>query len=161
MPLYFESSPTTLGLYQKVGFELLQRSITHKAVDLGTPTDVDVPLMIRMPAAANGLTFEQWQAKGYPQFEGKTGEPSVLAAIGGDKLAEILASLTKACGGESNLIALASMASSIGMDKLPALIGLMSVSDPVPEAQAAKIEPAAAVKPTETITETTVEIAQL
>ncbi|KAM5345842.1 hypothetical protein ACJ41O_011703 [Fusarium nematophilum] len=173
IPMYFESSPTTLGLYQKVGFELLQRSVTHKAADLGTPSDVAVPLCIRMPAAANGIKFEEWQAKGFPKFESRPVDTSVLAkaaagvaAGGGVDLLGLLENLTKACGGEKNLVSLATMASGIGIDKLPELLGLMGISTPAKAdetkepAPVAKPTEGAAVKPTEAAVETTVEVVQ-
>ncbi|KAM0428921.1 hypothetical protein ACHAPT_006721 [Fusarium lateritium] len=165
IPLYFESSPTTLGLYQKVGFEVLDRQVVHKASDLGTPEDVVVPLCIRMPAAANGMTFEEWQAKGYPKFETRPVDTSILAkaasaAAGGGDLLGLLEKLTKACGGEKNLMALASMASNIGVEKLPELLSLMGISSPEPAPAVPKAEPAVVVKPTETTVETTVEVVQ-
>lgn len=168
--MYFESSPTTLGLYTKMGFVELEKHIVHKAEDLGTPEDVVVPLCIRMPAAANGLTFEEWQAKGYPKFETKPIDTRILAkaasaAAGGADLVGLLENLTTACGGEKNLMALASMASTIGVDKLPGLLSLTGISSPepaaagAPAAAAPKAEPVV-VKPTETTVETTVEVAQ-
>ncbi|KAJ3462480.1 hypothetical protein MRS44_007266 [Fusarium solani] len=167
IPMYFESSPTTLGLYKKVGFEELKKQVIHAAEDLGTPEDVVVPLCIRMPAAANGMSFEEWQAKGYPKFETRPIDTSILAkaasaAAGGTDLLGLLENLTTACGGEKNLMALASMASTIGVDKLPGLLSLMGISSPEPAAvapAAPKAEPAV-VKPTETTVETTVEVAQ-
>ncbi|KAJ4328318.1 hypothetical protein N0V84_001189 [Fusarium piperis] len=165
IPMYFESSPTTLGLYKKVGFKELEKQVVHKAEDLGTPEDVVVPLCIRMPAAANGMTFEEWQAKGYPKFETRPIDTSILAkaasaAAGGADLLGLLEDLTTACGGEKNLMALASMASTIGVDKLPGLLSLMGISSPeTAAAPAPKAEPAV-VKPTETTVETTVEVAQ-
>jgi hypothetical protein len=69
LPVYFESSPSTVKLYEKMGFETLRDKIVHKAEVLGTPTDVEVPLMVRMPKGA-GMTFEEWVAKGYPPLKG-------------------------------------------------------------------------------------------
>lgn len=68
MPVYFESSPSTVGLYRKMGFELLPEKIVHKAEVLGTEQDITVPLMVKMPSIAGGLTFAQWRAAGYPEF---------------------------------------------------------------------------------------------
>lgn len=140
VPLYFESSPSTLGLYQKVGFELLERTIVHKAADIGTPEDITVPLMIRMPSDAKGMTFEEWKGKGFPKFGSETttksGETPAVPEIGGEKLLELLANLTQACGGEKNLMALAQMASAIGPDNLPKLLAAMGISSPEPATQA-------------------------
>ncbi|CAM1509032.1 Fc.00g027710.m01.CDS01 [Cosmosporella sp. VM-42] len=96
VPLYFESSPSTLGLYQKVGFELLKENVVHKAGLLGYPTDVTVPLMVRMPSAAGGLTLEEWHDQGYPKFTGKALDISALAALaaaGADKNPDLIAAM--------------------------------------------------------------------
>jgi hypothetical protein len=68
LPVYFESSPSTVKLYEKMGFERLKESVVHKAEVLGTDTDIEVPLMVKMPSSAGGLTFEEWRAKGYPAW---------------------------------------------------------------------------------------------
>jgi hypothetical protein len=68
LPLYFESSPSTINLYKKMGFELLPETIVHKAEVLGTEKDIEVPLMVKMPSAAGGITFEQWRREGCPEF---------------------------------------------------------------------------------------------
>jgi GNAT superfamily N-acetyltransferase len=68
LPVYFESSPSTVNLYKKAGFELLSEKIVHKAETLGTPTDIEVPLMVKMPSVAAGMTFEEWRRNGYPAF---------------------------------------------------------------------------------------------
>jgi hypothetical protein len=52
-----------------MGFELLEEKIVHKAEVLGTETDIEVPLMVKMPSAAGGLSFAEWREKGYPAFE--------------------------------------------------------------------------------------------
>ncbi len=51
-----------------MGFELLPETIVHSAEVLGTAEDIVVPLMVRMPSIAGGLTFAQWRAAGYPEF---------------------------------------------------------------------------------------------
>jgi hypothetical protein len=68
LPVYFESSPSTVNLYKKAGFELLSEKIVHKAETLGTPSDIEVPLMVKMPSVAAGMTFEEWRRNGYPAF---------------------------------------------------------------------------------------------
>ncbi|KAK4462283.1 hypothetical protein QBC42DRAFT_201509 [Cladorrhinum samala] len=73
LPLYFEASPSTVGLYEKVGYQRLKEKIVHKAEVLGTETDIEVPLMVRMPKAANGMGFYEWKEKGYPSFNQVTG----------------------------------------------------------------------------------------
>lgn len=146
-----------------MGFELLDRKVVHKAADLGTEEDVTVPLMIRMPKAAKGMKFEEWQAAGYPKFEVEDASTAWLtAAVGGEELLNLLDKLIKACGGEKNLMSLAKMATAIGPDNLPQLLGLLGLAPPPPEpkeeAEAkteTKAEPTAEVKPTEAAKEET------
>ncbi|KZZ98783.1 Acyl-CoA N-acyltransferase [Moelleriella libera RCEF 2490] len=68
LPIYVESSPSTVNFYKKLGFELLPETVVHKAEVLGIEDDVSVPLMVKMPSAARGLTFEEWRRTGYPDF---------------------------------------------------------------------------------------------
>ncbi|KAF6820122.1 GNAT family [Colletotrichum plurivorum] len=68
IPLYFESSPSTYKLYEKMGYETLDEKIVHKAELVDSDTDDVVPLMVKMPACANGMTFKEWRAAGYPPF---------------------------------------------------------------------------------------------
>ena len=49
IPVYFESSPTTVKLYERVGMRRLKEEIVHKAADLGTKEDVVVPLIVYVP----------------------------------------------------------------------------------------------------------------
>ena len=67
LPAYLESSPKAYPLYQKLGFEKLSESIVHKPDVTGGETDVEVPLMVKMPSCAHGVGFEEWAKKGYPQ----------------------------------------------------------------------------------------------
>lgn len=73
LPLYGEASPSSVGLYEKLGYERLKEKVVHKAELLGTETDIEVPLMVRMPKAANGMSFYEWKEKGYPSFNVATG----------------------------------------------------------------------------------------
>ncbi|KAM3474036.1 hypothetical protein MY5147_004486 [Beauveria neobassiana] len=68
LPVYFESSPSTVGLYKKMGFEVLEEQIVHEAALLGTDEDIVVPLMVRMPSCAKGMKFKEWCETGYPEF---------------------------------------------------------------------------------------------
>nr|KMM69654.1 hypothetical protein CPAG_05968 [Coccidioides posadasii RMSCC 3488] len=70
LPVYFEASPSTVKMYEKMGFETLKETIVHRAEDLGIKEDITVPLMVRMPSCAGGQTFEEWRAKGYPAWSG-------------------------------------------------------------------------------------------
>ena len=69
LPVYFESSPSTVNLYRKMGFEVLPEEIVHKAENLGTEADIEVPLMVRMPSAAGGISFTEWRNQGFPKFD--------------------------------------------------------------------------------------------
>jgi len=71
LPVYFESSPSTVKLYQKMGFERLNESVIHKAEVLGTTSDIEVPLMVKMPSCAGGMTFDEWRTAGYPDLKRK------------------------------------------------------------------------------------------
>ncbi|KAK9422937.1 hypothetical protein SUNI508_04604 [Seiridium unicorne] len=68
LPIYLESSPTTMPLYKKMGFVILKEKIVHKKDILGTEADIEVSLMVRMPSFAD-ITFDEWRAQGYPDFE--------------------------------------------------------------------------------------------
>ncbi|KAK0634302.1 hypothetical protein B0T17DRAFT_501983 [Bombardia bombarda] len=68
LPIYFEASPSSIGLYEKLGYERLKETIVHKAELMGTPEDIVVPLVVRMPSQAKGMTFYEWKAQGYPSF---------------------------------------------------------------------------------------------
>ncbi|KAK1750343.1 hypothetical protein QBC47DRAFT_464855 [Echria macrotheca] len=68
LPIYFEASPSVVNLYLKLGYEKLKEEIVHKGDVLGLEEDIVVPLMVRMPAAANGMGFYEWREKGYPRF---------------------------------------------------------------------------------------------
>lgn len=68
--MYLESTPPLKLFYEKNGFEALPETIVHKAEVLGTNEDVEVPLMVRMPARAGGMSFQEWRAKGYPSWRG-------------------------------------------------------------------------------------------
>ncbi|KAK3396884.1 hypothetical protein B0T20DRAFT_356618 [Sordaria brevicollis] len=68
LPIYFESSPSSIGLYEKAGYEILKETIVHKAETLGVEEDIVVPLVVRMPSSANGMSFYEWKEKGYPNF---------------------------------------------------------------------------------------------
>ncbi|PGH15518.1 hypothetical protein AJ80_05535 [Polytolypa hystricis UAMH7299] len=72
LPIYFESSPSTVGLYEKMGFERLKETVVHKAELMRTDNDISVPLMVRMPSCAGGMSFYDWAAKGYPRLSAST-----------------------------------------------------------------------------------------
>ncbi|KAH9896248.1 acyl-CoA N-acyltransferase [Xylariomycetidae sp. FL2044] len=68
LPVYLESTEPGYPLYQHMGFERLTHvSLIHKAEVAGTPEDVEVPLMVKMPSQAKGMSFKEWVDKGYPE----------------------------------------------------------------------------------------------
>ncbi|KAI2472037.1 acyl-CoA N-acyltransferase [Annulohypoxylon bovei var. microspora] len=67
LPVYLESSMPGLPLYERMGFERLTHvSLIHKEESTGLP-DEEIPLMVKMPSAAKGLSFKEWADKGYPE----------------------------------------------------------------------------------------------
>lgn len=88
LPLYFEASPSTYKLYEKMGYETLSEKIVHSAELMGLPTSIEVPLMVKMPAVAGGVTFREWSAAGYPPFA-KSQSARVLVAKSGVKEAKV------------------------------------------------------------------------
>lgn len=51
-----------------MGYETIDEKLVHSAELLGLPTSIQVPLMVKMPAAVRGLTFREWRAAGFPSF---------------------------------------------------------------------------------------------
>jgi hypothetical protein len=56
LPVYMEASPTTAGMYEKMGCKHLKKQIVHKASDLGSKEDVAIPLMVKLPS--KGSSFD-------------------------------------------------------------------------------------------------------
>ncbi|KAI1499268.1 acyl-CoA N-acyltransferase [Biscogniauxia marginata] len=68
LPIYTESSQPGMPLYESLGFERLTHvKLIHKAEVLGEAQDSEVPLVVRMPSLAKGLSFEEWGKRGYSQ----------------------------------------------------------------------------------------------
>ncbi|KAI0019415.1 acyl-CoA N-acyltransferase [Xylariomycetidae sp. FL0641] len=68
LPIYLEATDSGYPLYKKMGFEKLTHArVVHKAEVAGTAADVEVPLMVKMPSKARGMTFKEWCDKGYPE----------------------------------------------------------------------------------------------
>ncbi|KAI5860446.1 acyl-CoA N-acyltransferase [Durotheca rogersii] len=68
LPLYLEATGTGLLLYEHEGFERLTHvRIIQKAEATGFETDIEVPLMVRLPSKAGGISFKEWADKGYPE----------------------------------------------------------------------------------------------
>ncbi|KAI6091116.1 acyl-CoA N-acyltransferase [Hypoxylon rubiginosum] len=79
IPMYLESSKPGLRLYESMGFERLTHvRLVHREEVTGRP-DEQIPLMMRMPSAAKGLSFKEWADSGYPksyQVKGTGGQSS-------------------------------------------------------------------------------------
>ncbi len=88
LPLYFEASPSTYKMYEKIGYQTLDEEVVHSPEVLGLPTPLRVPLMVRMPAAAKGLTFREWRESGYPSFI-KTNKKAPVVVREEPKVAQI------------------------------------------------------------------------
>ena len=65
LPIYLEATFEGMLLYEHVGFKkLTQEKVTLSESVTGIPGGADVPLMVKMPSACNGLSFEEWENKG-------------------------------------------------------------------------------------------------
>jgi GNAT superfamily N-acetyltransferase len=68
LPIYLESTTSAIPFYESIGFQAVKgESVVHKAEVTGDAEDVEVPVMFKMPSKANGVSFEEWAAKGYPE----------------------------------------------------------------------------------------------
>jgi predicted N-acetyltransferase YhbS len=71
VPVYLESSPGALPLYESLGFERLKETVVHRPEVTGEESDVEIPLMVKMPASAQGMSYAEWAASGYPSTQGQ------------------------------------------------------------------------------------------
>lgn len=46
----------------------MEEKVVHSPELMGTDAPVEVPLMVKMPRAAGGMSFKDWRAAGYPAF---------------------------------------------------------------------------------------------
>lgn len=68
LPMYLESSDAGLPLFKKAGFEMLaDEKLVYKASATGQKADKEVPVMVKLPSKANGLSFRDWANKEYPE----------------------------------------------------------------------------------------------
>ncbi|KAI1753182.1 acyl-CoA N-acyltransferase [Xylaria castorea] len=68
LSIYLESTGPGNSLYEAMGFERLTHvQIIHKAAVTGDSEDAEIPLMVKMPREAKGMTFKKWAEKGYPE----------------------------------------------------------------------------------------------
>ncbi|KAF9871432.1 GNAT family [Colletotrichum karsti] len=68
LPIYTEASDTGFSLYSSVGFERLTHvKLVHSAEARGKDEAAEVPLVVRMPKAAGGISFKRWSDAGFPK----------------------------------------------------------------------------------------------
>lgn len=68
LPLYLETSEDVAPFYEKMGCErLTDVKVIQTAEVTGAPGDVEVPLLVKMPSKAKGLSFQDWVDKGCPE----------------------------------------------------------------------------------------------
>jgi hypothetical protein len=69
LPIYLESTVDSAPFFEATGFKKLEnKTLAHTASALGAKEDIVVPLMVRMPSKANGMSFEEWQDKRFPSW---------------------------------------------------------------------------------------------
>ncbi|OAX80884.1 hypothetical protein ACJ72_04774 [Emergomyces africanus] len=66
LPVYLESTRAGMPLYTKLGFEKLSQGALLKSEVTHFASDVEAPLMAKMPSAAREMRFEEWAETGYP-----------------------------------------------------------------------------------------------
>lgn len=67
VPVYLESTHEGLPLYERTGFRKLE-GITLKPEVTHMEKDIEAPIMVRMPASAGGMAFEEWASGGYQKL---------------------------------------------------------------------------------------------
>ncbi|KAF9885571.1 hypothetical protein FE257_012777 [Aspergillus nanangensis] len=65
VPIYLESTVEGVPLYERTGFQTLQEGVTFTPEVTQLKEDIQAPLMVKMPASAGGMTFEEWAEGGY------------------------------------------------------------------------------------------------
>lgn len=65
VPIYLESTKEGRPLYERTGFQTLPEGVVFTPEVTLLKEDVQAPLMVKMPASAGGMTFEQWVDGGY------------------------------------------------------------------------------------------------
>ena len=60
LPIYLESTIEGVPLYERMGFKKLKEGVTFTPEVTNLKEDIEAPLMVRMPASAGTMTFEEW-----------------------------------------------------------------------------------------------------
>ncbi|KAI1389229.1 acyl-CoA N-acyltransferase [Hypoxylon trugodes] len=100
LPLYVETLENTASFYESMGLEkVTDHAVRFAANDIRTNIDVEIPIFVKMPSIAEGLSFEDWVFEGYPMnyeilksddqrnvsdFEGETEDDTESEDDGGD-----------------------------------------------------------------------------
>lgn len=71
VPVYLEATDKSVGVYRRLGFRLLEKTVRIKAELMDTEKDAEAPLMAKMPWCAGDLSFEDWVKQGRPPLGGK------------------------------------------------------------------------------------------
>jgi hypothetical protein len=67
LPIYLETTTSGQGLYEREGFEHVDKVIHTPAVT-GRSEDIVVPIMVKMPSQAKGISFKEWQDQKCPEL---------------------------------------------------------------------------------------------
>ncbi|SPO01217.1 uncharacterized protein DNG_03964 [Cephalotrichum gorgonifer] len=65
LPIYLESTVEGVPLYERTGFQKLKEGITLTPAVTHMKEDIEAPLMVKMPASAGGMAFEEWASGRY------------------------------------------------------------------------------------------------
>lgn len=68
LPVYLESTTQGMPLYERMGFDKMKEGITFTPAVTHLEKDTEAPLMVKMPASAGGMTFEEWADVGYKEL---------------------------------------------------------------------------------------------
>lgn len=71
VPVYLEATDKSVGVYCRLGFRVLEKTVRIKAELMDAEKDSNAPLMARMPSCADGIAFEDWVKQGRPALGGK------------------------------------------------------------------------------------------
>lgn len=64
LPVYLESTVEGVLLYESTGFRKLDEGVRLTPAVTHLEEDIEAPLMVKMPASAGGVTFEEWASRG-------------------------------------------------------------------------------------------------
>jgi hypothetical protein len=65
VPIYLEASAVAIKLYRRLGFQQVSGPIVRADV-VEREEDFEIPVMVKMPTAAKGMTLIEWVDSGRP-----------------------------------------------------------------------------------------------